>query len=129
MKSVTKALEGPRRYEAMFLVESGLASKDWDGTEKQLKEIVERNGATILSCGKWDERKLSFEIRGAKRGTYWLCYFRSPTDAPGKIRRTASLSETVLRGMVLALDEAEEVPQDVTTRRTTVAIGEDRETR
>jgi small subunit ribosomal protein S6 len=129
MKSVTKALEGPRRYEAMFLVESGLASRDWDGTEKQLKEIVEKNGATILSCGKWDERKLAFEIRGAKRGTYWLCYFRSPTDAPGRIRRSTALSEMVLRGMVLALDEAEEVPADVTTRRTTVAIGEDRETR
>lgn len=129
MKSVTKALEGPRRYEAMFLVESGLASRDWDGTEKQLKEIVEKSGATILSCGKWDERKLAFEIRSAKRGTYWLCYFRSPTDAPGKIRRSTALSEMVLRGMVLALDEAEEVPQDVTTRRTTVAIGEDRETR
>ena len=129
MKSVTKALEGPRRYEAMFLVESGLASRDWDAVEKQLKEIVEKNGATILSCGKWDERKLAFEIRSAKRGTYWLCYFRSPTDVPGKIRRSAALSETVLRSMVLALDEAEEVPQDVTTRRTTVAIGEDRETR
>jgi small subunit ribosomal protein S6 len=129
MKSVSKALEGPRRYEGMFLVESGVASKDWDGTEKSLKELVERSGGTILSAGRWDERKLSFEIRGAKRGTYWLCYFSAAGDVPGKIRRTAALSETVLRSMVLAMDESEEVPQDVTTRRTTVAIGEDKEMR
>jgi len=129
MKNVKTALEGPRRYEAMFLVESGVASKDWDGVEKQLKEVVERNGGAILSCGRWDERKLSYEIRGAKRAAYWLCYFRAPTDVPGRIRRTAGLSETVLRGMVLALDESEEIPQDVATRRTTVAIGEDREMR
>ena len=129
MKSVRVAAEGPRRYEGMFLVESGLAGRDWDSIEKQLKELVERSGGAILSCGKWDERKLAYEIRGAKRGTYWLCYFRASGDAPGKIRRSAALMETVLRGMVLALDEGEEVPQDVATRRTTVAIGEDREAR
>ncbi len=129
MKRVQTAPEGPRRYEAMFLVESGLASKDWDAVEAHMKELVQRSGATILSAGKWDERKLSFEIRGARRGTYWLCYFQAPADAPEKIRRTAVLSETVLRSMVLVLDRTEEVPQDVTTRRTTVAIGEDREMR
>ena len=129
MKRVKTAAEGPRRYEGMFLVESGLASKDWDGTEKRLKEVVEKKGGSILSSGRWDERKRAYEIRGAKRATYWLCYFQADGETPGKIRRTAGLSDTVLRCMVLALDEAEEVPQDVTTRRTTVAIGEDREMR
>lgn len=129
MKRVKTALEGPRRYEGMFLVESGLASKDWDGTEKKLREIIERGGGDVLSSGRWDERKLSYEIGGAKRGTYWLCYFRSDGETPGKIRRTAALSEMVLRCMILAMDQSEEVPQDVTTRRTTVAIGEDREAR
>jgi ribosomal protein S6 len=127
MKRVQTSTEGPRRYEAMFLVESGLASKDWDAVEAHMKDIVTRSGATILSAGKWDERKLSFEIHGARRGTYWLCYFQSPTDVPEKIRRTATLSETILRSMVLVLDNTEEVPQDVTTRRSTVAIGEDRD--
>jgi ribosomal protein S6 len=129
MKRVKTPEEGPRRYEAMFLVESGLASKDWDGTEKKLREVVERSGGEVLSSGRWDERKLAYEIGGAKRGTYWLCYFKSDGEAPGKIRRTAALSETVLRCMILAMDQSEEVPQDVTTRRTTVAIGEDREAR
>lgn len=129
MKKVKVALEGPRRYEGMFLVESGVASKDWDAVEAQLKEIVAKAGGTILSCGKWDERKLSFDVRGARRGTYWLCYFEGRGDAPGAIRRITALSETVLRCMILALDAAEEVPQDVSSRRTTVAIGDDRDSR
>ena len=129
MKSVKTAAEGPRRYEAMFLVESGLATKDWDGVENHMKEMVEKAGATILSRGKWDERKLAFDIRGARRGTYWLCYFQGGPGVPDGIRRAAALSETVLRSMVLCLDASEEVPADVATRRTTVAIGEDREPR
>ena len=129
MKNVKLAPEGPRRYEAMFLVESGLASREWDAVEGRLKELVERSGGHVLSAGKWDERKLSYEVKGARRGTYWLCYFQGPTDVPAKIRRTAALSETVLRCMILAMDVGEEVPQDVTSRRTTVAIGDDRDSR
>ncbi len=127
MKNVKVAPEGPRRYEVMFLVESGLASREWDAVEARLKDLVERSGGTILSAGRWDERKLSFEVKGARRGTYWLCYFQGPTDVPGKIRRSAALTETVLRSLVLAMDASDEVPQDVTTRRSTVAIGEDRD--
>jgi len=127
MKNVKVALEGPRRYEGMFLVESGLASREWDAVEAKLKELVEKSGGYILSAGKWDERKLSFEVKGARRGTYWLCYFQGASDVPGKIRRTAALSETLLRCMILAMDASDEVPQDVTSRRTTVAIGEDRD--
>jgi len=126
---VKTAAEGPRRYEAMFLVESGLASKEWDTVEAHLKEVVEKAGGFILSAGKWDERKLAYEIRGARRATYWLCYFRSGPDAVEKMRRAAVLSETILRCMVLSLDMNEEIPQDVTTRRNTVAIGDDRDSR
>ena len=108
-------------------MESGLASREWDAVEARLKEMVEKSGGYILSAGKWDERKLSFEVKGARRGTYWLCYFQGASDVPGKIRRTAALSETLLRCMILAMDASEEVPQDVTSRRTTVAIGEDRD--
>ncbi|MCK6480441.1 MAG: 30S ribosomal protein S6 [Planctomycetes bacterium] len=129
MKSVKVAPEGPRRYEGMFLVESGLASREWDAVEGRLKEMVERGGGKILSAGKWDERKLAYELGSARRGTYWLCYFEGPPDAPGKIRRTAGLSETVLRCLILAMDVAEEVPQDVTSKRSTVALGDDREPR
>ena len=66
MKGVKTALEGPRRYEAMFLVESGVATKDWDGIEKSLKDLVERNGGSILSAGRWDERKLAYETEARR---------------------------------------------------------------
>jgi len=123
------ARAGPRRYEAMILVDSGLASKDWDATEALLKDLLVRHGAKILVSGKWDERKLAYEIRGVRRATYWLAYFEGPTEAIAAFRHDAGLSETVLRSMVVAMEDAEEVPADVTSRRTTVAIGDENEIR
>lgn len=128
MKART-ALEGPRRYEAMFLVDSGLAAKEWDTVEATLKGFFEKHGARVLSAGKWDERRLAFPIKGFKRATYWLAYVEAPTSAVDDIRRDATLSETVLRCMVLSLDNSEEIPEDVSTRRSTVALGDDSDNR
>jgi small subunit ribosomal protein S6 len=123
--SIRKAAEGPRRYEGMFLVESGLAAKDWDAVEAKLKDLVVRHGGKILVAGRWDERKLSYEIRGARRATYWLCYFEAGGDTVTQMRRDTGLADFVLRCMIVAIDKGEEMPADVTARRTTVAIGEE----
>ncbi|NUN51693.1 MAG: 30S ribosomal protein S6 [Planctomycetaceae bacterium] len=118
-----------REYEAMFLLDNAAAVADWDGTSGIVDQLLTKYGAEIVHKEKWDERKLAYELGSARRGTYWLCYFEGPPDAPGKIRRTAGLSETVLRCLILAMDVAEEVPQDVTSKRSTVALGDDREPR
>ncbi len=123
------AVEGPRRYEGMFLVESGLAAKDWDAVDAQLRGLVERHGGTILSAGKWDERKLAYPVKGARRATFWVCYFEATPGGLPALRRDVALSETVLRCMVLTLDKAEEVPTDVTVRRSAVALSDESEAR
>ncbi len=118
--TMTTAERAKRRYEAMFLVESGLASKDWDGAEAHMKGLVERCGGKILVSGRWDERKLAYDIRGARRATYWLSYFEGPPGAANVLKQDAGLSETVLRCLVLAMDPKDEVPPDVTVRRTAI---------
>ncbi|MHC4820645.1 MAG: 30S ribosomal protein S18 [Planctomycetota bacterium] len=109
--------EGPRKYEVMFLVDSAAAAKDWDGIESHMKELIEQCGGIVLSAGKWDERKLAFEISGVRRGTYWLAYVQAPTEMAAKLHKELFLSGRVLRCMVLAISADAEVPEDVTTTR------------
>ena len=78
-----------RDYEAMFLLNNDAAIADFDGTAGQVDHILERAGAKIVQKEKWDERKLAYEIGGHKRATYYLTYFRAPTDAPAKIAADA----------------------------------------
>jgi ribosomal protein S6 len=92
-------------YEAMFLLDTAATTADYDGTVGAVDAILARHGATIVQKEKWDERKLAYEIRGHKRATYYLAYFRAPTDAVQKIRADAALSEKIIRSLVLALEE------------------------
>jgi ribosomal protein S6 len=98
-----------RDYEAMFLLDNAASTADWEGTSGGVDQILTRHGATIVQKEKWDERKLAYEIRGHKRATYYLAYFRAPTEAIEKIRGDAALSEKIIRSLVLALEEPIEV--------------------
>jgi small subunit ribosomal protein S6 len=98
-----------REYEAMFLLDNATASVDFDGTAAVVDQILAKNGAEVVQKEKWDERKLAYEIRGHKRATYYLLYFRAPTTAIAPIRADATLNEKIIRHLVVGLEEPIEV--------------------
>ncbi len=98
-----------RDYEAMFLLDNAAAVADFDATTAVVDQILGKAGATIVQKEKWDERKLAYEIRGHKRATYYLTYFRAPNDAVAKIRADAALADKIVRHLILVLDEPIEI--------------------
>jgi len=87
------------QYEGMFLV-GPAAGTDQEGGLRIVRTIVERHGGQIMVLKKWDERRLAYEIKKQKRGTYVLCYFRAPGSAIAAIEREVNLGEDVLRVLV-----------------------------
>ena len=53
---------------------------------------------------KWDERKLSYELGGQKRGTFVVVFFTAPGAAVTQIERDVNLSDEILRVIVLKAD-------------------------
>ena len=93
-----------RLYEALFLVDSGQATSDWDGTVKAIETMLERAQADVLSIKKWDERKLAYDINKKSRGTYFLAFFKAPTSKIVGLERDVQLSEIVMRFLILRGD-------------------------
>jgi small subunit ribosomal protein S6 len=89
-----------RKYEAMFLFDPSV-TPDWEAVQAEMRRLLERANARIITLNKWDERRLAYEIRGRKRAIYALTYFEAPTDRIHELERDARLSEAVLRSMVL----------------------------
>ncbi len=92
-----------RDYEGMFLLDNNVATADFDAAAGVVDKILEKNGAKVLRKEKWDERKLSYEIRGHRRATYYLVYFNAPTSAVVEINRDARLTEQVVRHLIVGL--------------------------
>jgi len=90
-------------YEAMFLFGAQAATEP-DAAVKTAQGIIERHDGKIIVIKKWDERKLAYEIKGNKRGTYVIAFFTAPGAAVGQIERDVNLSEEILRVIVLRAD-------------------------
>jgi small subunit ribosomal protein S6 len=109
------------QYEAMFLLPASAAA-EVDASIKLVQGIIERHKGVILVIKKWDERKLTYEIKKQKRGLYVIAYFTAPGDAIAAIERDVNLSEDVLRVLVtdaehLNKEEMEKVePQPIQPR-------------
>ncbi len=90
-------------YEAMFLFPQG-ATADLKGAVEHIKDILTRNGATIIALKKWGDRPLAYPIDKQKRGLYILCYFSVTTDKLGTIERNFNLSEQIIRQLIVRAD-------------------------
>jgi ribosomal protein S6 len=97
-------------YEALFLFPQS-ASADLQAALDHIVEIMNRNKADILALRKWDERRLAYDIKGNKRGVYFLAYFKADARNLDGIDRDCRLSERMLRSLVTRADHvpAEEI--------------------
>lgn len=93
-----------RLYEGLFLVDSTLAAADWQMVNDTIQKILDKAGAEVVSFRKWDERKLTYDIGRASRGTYLLVYFNCDPLRINEIDRDVQLSETLMRAMILRTD-------------------------
>jgi small subunit ribosomal protein S6 len=88
----------------MFLLDTNKVSGDVPAAAQQLHGILEKNQAEMLASRPWDERRLSYPVKGQKKGLYYLTYFRTEGKNLVNIERDVSLSELILRSLVIRID-------------------------
>ena len=92
------------KYEAMFLFPQA-ASADLTAAMDHIKECLSKGDATLCSLVKWDERRLAYDVKGNKRGVYFLTRFTADTRKVKEIERDCRLSEKMLRALIVRNDE------------------------
>ncbi|RME04485.1 MAG: 30S ribosomal protein S6 [Planctomycetota bacterium] len=97
-----------RLYEGFFLIDSNEASRNLDAIYQNIEEILKKYGAEIVRSGKWADRKLAYEIKGIKRGTYLLFYFCLDPQKLEEVRREFRIYEKVVRVMFLREERTKE---------------------
>jgi len=97
--------EVTRKYEAFYIVNPELSDADVQKIADRFKAVVEERSGSVESAGKWDKRKLAYEIRGFKEGTYVLMHFASPPQVPQELNRQMRNTENVLRHRIYSIEE------------------------
>jgi len=95
---------GPNVYEGMFILDSNRYGRDPDGVSGQISGMIQKFGGEMLVSRLWEERRLAYPIKGQRKGTYWLTYFRLDGGQLGPLRRQCEINENIVRFLFLKVD-------------------------
>lgn len=88
-------------YEGMFLLDSNKAAVNWDESVAHVHSILTKHNASIVASRLWDERRLAYPIKGHKKGTYLLTFFKAEPTQLAAITHDFRLSDLVIRELIM----------------------------
>jgi small subunit ribosomal protein S6 len=91
-------------YEGLFILDSNRYARDASGVVATIPTTLQQLGGEVLASRLWEERRLAYPIKGHRKGTYWLTYFRLDGDKVTDLTRQFQLNDGVVRSLFLKID-------------------------
>ena len=91
-------------YEGMFLLDTNRYGRDPEGVSGQIPAMIQEAGGEVLVSRLWEERRLAYSIKGRRKGTYWLTYFRIGGHKLVELNRKSQLNDNILRSLFIRVD-------------------------
>jgi len=108
-----------RKYELVYVISPDVSDDQVNELHSQIEAIVQRMGGQIEKTDNWGRRKLAYEIGRHKEGTYVLEVINGSGELMKEIdRRLKVIADTVIRHLVVRVDEEQGVIDRMRARRT-----------
>ena len=88
-------------YEALIVFTPGLSEKDLVEAVQQIESAIKNNGGTISKVDEPIRKRFTHKIKNFKDGYYISMYFDSPPEVPNILKRSLSISDNVLRYVLI----------------------------
>jgi small subunit ribosomal protein S6 len=89
----------------MFIVDPTISDDEINTIQQRLGDLATNRGAEVKKIAPWERRRLAYEIKGKRDGIYMLAQLRAQPSIIVELERQLTVTETVLRHMVVRLDE------------------------
>jgi small subunit ribosomal protein S6 len=91
-------------YESIFIVRPTLSDEETNKLIEKMKGVLERSGASFLKLENWGKKKLAYEVKRERKGTFVYFNFRSPGNAISELERSYRLEDSVLKFLTVRLE-------------------------
>jgi small subunit ribosomal protein S6 len=110
-------------YEVIIIYEAGLTDEALEAQAESVKGFLTREGAELLEVQKWGERRLAYEIRNKREGSYVLFRLNGKSTVPQALDRHLKFAEAILRYLTVQVEPAVRSRGDKATTSTTATEG------
>jgi small subunit ribosomal protein S6 len=94
-----------RDYEVLYIVRADLDDDKVQDVVKRVNTLIERSGGVPERTNLWGKRKLAYEVKHQKEGSYILQDFRIPQNRIPELESALKITEEVLRHLVVRKPE------------------------
>lgn len=96
-------------YELLYLVPGSLSEQEFEPVLEEVRELIKGQKGEITNETAPVRRKLAYSINHLTHGFYILLYFKGPADAVPEINKILDHHPTVMRHVILRVDEMTEL--------------------
>ena len=93
------------KYEIMFIVKATMEEAQVKDVANNMKKIIEDLKGKVVSFKEMGERKLAYAIKKEISGYYFVMTIEATKEVVKEFDRKALIDESILRHLVIKLDE------------------------
>jgi small subunit ribosomal protein S6 len=99
-----------REYEVLYILRADLDDDKVQEAVKRVNTVIERSGGSIERTNLWGKRKLAYEVKHQKEGSYVLQDFQIAPERVPELEAALKITEEVLRHLIVRKPEKVAVP-------------------
>jgi len=94
-----------RKYETVFIADPDMPDQAREELFEKVKNIIDKEGGTLLNFDEWGVKKLSYEIKKKLRGYYVCLTYGGTGELVTELERNFRLSDLVMKFMTILITE------------------------
>ena len=93
-----------RNYESLYIVDATLTDEQVDAIAAKYSSVITNEGGEVQAAGRWDKRRLAYEVKERREGTYILMYFTGEAPVAKELDRVQRIADDVLRHIIVRVE-------------------------
>jgi small subunit ribosomal protein S6 len=93
-------------YESIFIVRPNLTDDETAKIIEKMTGILEKSGGSLVRQENWGKKKLAYEVRRERKGTYVYLNFTSSGQVVDELERSFRFEDSVIKFMTVRVDES-----------------------
>ncbi|GAN53679.1 30S ribosomal protein S6 [Tanticharoenia sakaeratensis] len=104
-------------YETVLIARNDVTQAQVESIVDEMNTLLEQDGGAIKKREYWGLRSLAYRIKKNRKGHYMLLGIDAKPEQVREFERQLGLNEDILRLLTLRVDEIDEAPSAILSRR------------
>jgi small subunit ribosomal protein S6 len=97
-----------RIYESLFIIRPSLSDEETGALIEKMRNVADKAGAQFIKAENLGKKKLAYEVRRERKGTYAYFYFKAPNQTVAELERAYRLEDHIIK--FLTVQHEKELP-------------------